>query len=112
MSPRRDSNAAAKLPEKPSTPSVAPRGEAAGTTGAEGGRKVIPMSARQTSGGSALADRDADAWGARLPPELANAPVDDEPLTPEDEAVLIVARAEVARGETMTTDELLRSLGL
>ena len=47
-----------------------------------------------------------------LPPELANAPFDDEPETPEEAAKVADALAAVARGETMTTEELLRSLGL
>jgi tetratricopeptide (TPR) repeat protein len=47
-----------------------------------------------------------------LPPELANAPVDDEPETPEEAAAVAEARAEVARGETLTNAELLRSLDL
>ncbi len=47
-----------------------------------------------------------------LPASLANAPIDDEPETFEEIAAVAQARTEVARGETMTTDELLRSLGL
>jgi hypothetical protein len=37
---------------------------------------------------------------------LANAPLDDEPLTDEDRAAIAEARAEIERGETVTLDEL------
>jgi hypothetical protein len=43
---------------------------------------------------------------------LAPAPIDDEPLTPEDEAALAEAEADVARGDLLSTDELRRELGL
>jgi hypothetical protein len=37
---------------------------------------------------------------------LANAPLDDEPLTDEDRAAVAEAHAEIERGETITLDEL------
>ena len=43
---------------------------------------------------------------------LALAPIDDEPETEEERALVEDARAELARGEYLTTDELRRSLGL
>jgi hypothetical protein len=63
------------------------------------------------------ADEPAPSSAARPvlygPVDLADAPLDDEPETPEEAAAVAEARAELARGgKTMTTDELLRSLGL
>jgi hypothetical protein len=43
---------------------------------------------------------------------LALAPVEEEPLSDEDLAALEEGRAEAARGETLSTDELRRELGL
>jgi len=37
---------------------------------------------------------------------LDSAPVDDEPSTPEEEAAVQVAREELARGETVSLDEI------
>ena len=37
---------------------------------------------------------------------LANAPLDDEPLTDDDLAAIAEARAEVERGDIVTLDEL------
>lgn len=37
---------------------------------------------------------------------LANAPLDDEPLTDEDRAAIAEAHAEIEQGETVTLDEL------
>ena len=37
-----------------------------------------------------------------------DAPIDDEPLTPEEEASLDEARAEYERGETVPLDEFMR----
>jgi hypothetical protein len=37
---------------------------------------------------------------------LDSAPVDDEPSTPEEEAAVEVARQELARGETVSLDEI------
>lgn len=45
---------------------------------------------------------------ARSPSE--NAPWDDEPLTPEDEAAIVQSEAEVARGESLTLPELEATL--
>lgn len=41
---------------------------------------------------------------------LAEAPLDDEPLTPEEEAALEEARASVARGEVVPYEEVRRRL--
>lgn len=41
---------------------------------------------------------------------LANAPVDDEPSTPEEDAAAQAARAEIARGEFIGADALRREL--
>lgn len=43
---------------------------------------------------------------------LDNAPEDDEPTTPEEEALVQEARDEIARGETITLDELRAELEL
>ncbi len=40
------------------------------------------------------------------------APLDDEPESDEERAAVAEAKAEYARGETMSTDELRRQLGL
>ena len=37
---------------------------------------------------------------------LDNAPLDDEPSTPEEEAAVTVAREQLARGETVSLDEI------
>lgn len=39
---------------------------------------------------------------------LENAPIDDEPTTPEEEAAVQIARDELARGETISLDEIRR----
>ena len=41
---------------------------------------------------------------------LANAPLDDEPLTPEEEAALAEGYADLAAGRTVPNDELWRRL--
>ena len=41
---------------------------------------------------------------------LSNAPVDDEPSTPEEDAAAQAARAEIARGEFVGADALRREL--
>jgi hypothetical protein len=43
---------------------------------------------------------------------LAQAPVDDEEITPETAAALDRARASLARGEGISHDEILREFGL
>lgn len=43
---------------------------------------------------------------------LDNAPEDDEPTTPEEEELVQEARDEIARGETISLDELRAELGL
>jgi hypothetical protein len=53
-----------------------------------------------------LLDRRADPV-ARF---FDDAPLDDEPVTPEEEALIQEAREEVARGETVPLDEFLREL--
>ena len=37
---------------------------------------------------------------------LDNAPLDDEPVTEEEEAAVQIAREEIARGETISLDEI------
>ncbi len=39
-----------------------------------------------------------------------NAPLDDEPVTPEEEAAVQQAREEIARGETMSLEEFRAEL--
>ncbi|MGH2532918.1 MAG: hypothetical protein ACRDJW_11525 [Thermomicrobiales bacterium] len=43
---------------------------------------------------------------------LANAPEDDEPLSPEDEAAIKEGLDAIAREEVISQDELRRALGL
>ena len=43
---------------------------------------------------------------------LALAPIDDEELSPQDEGALQEGRDAIARGETLTTEQLRRELGL
>lgn len=47
-----------------------------------------------------------------IPPELANAPLDDEPVTPEDAAAIAEAREELAEGRTTPLAEVRRRLSL
>jgi hypothetical protein len=53
-----------------------------------------------------IASRRHDELGALLD----SAPVDDEPSTPEEEAAVEVARQELARGETVSLDEIRAEL--
>ena len=53
-----------------------------------------------------------DQRGDSLTRLLDNAPEDDEPTTPEEEALVQEARDEIARGETITLDELRAELEL
>ncbi|MDP9134824.1 MAG: hypothetical protein M3N56_08350 [Actinomycetota bacterium] len=50
------------------------------------------------------------AGPARLDELLSNAPVDDEPSTPEEDAAAQAARAEIACGEFIGADALRREL--
>jgi hypothetical protein len=49
---------------------------------------------------------------AALPASLRNAPIDDEPETPQERAAIEAAYAEISRGELVTEEELRRALGL
>ena len=42
---------------------------------------------------------------------LDEAPLDDEPVTPEEEALVQKAREEIARGELISADEIRREFG-
>jgi hypothetical protein len=53
-----------------------------------------------------LARRDPRSDG--LSELLRNAPVDDEPVTPEEEEGVAEARAEIARGEIISSEEIRR----
>ena len=55
-----------------------------------------------------LADRDPDS----LAQSLANAPVEDEELTPETMAALNRASASLDRGESVSHEAMLREFGL
>jgi hypothetical protein len=46
-----------------------------------------------------------------LPPELAAAPIDDEPLTQDEEEAIARTPAELARGEGVADEDLDRALG-
>lgn len=43
---------------------------------------------------------------------LANAPIDDEPMSEEEARDIVAARAAVARGEVVSNEEVLREFGL
>lgn len=47
-----------------------------------------------------------------VPVELANAPIDDEPVTPEDATAIAEAREDLAQGRTIPLAEVRRRLGL
>jgi hypothetical protein len=47
----------------------------------------------------------------RLSELLAGAPIDDEPVTPEEEAGAVKAREEYRRGEFVEADQIKRELG-
>jgi hypothetical protein len=47
---------------------------------------------------------------ADLPQKLRDAPIDDEPMTYEEEVAIARAREQMARGETMTTESLVERL--
>lgn len=49
---------------------------------------------------------------SRLPRELRDAPMDDEPYTEEDRAAVKEAEAELDRGEGRDLEEAKRELGL
>lgn len=44
--------------------------------------------------------------------KLMDAPIDDEPETEEEEALVAEAREELARGETIAFEEIKREFGL
>jgi len=50
----------------------------------------------------------ADQHRHDLPPELANAPLDDEPETPEEAAAVAEAWEDVAAGRVLSHAEVLR----
>jgi hypothetical protein len=49
-----------------------------------------------------------DPRSDRLSRLLRNAPVDNEPVTPEEQEGVAEARAEIARGEVITSEEIRR----
>lgn len=53
-----------------------------------------------------LSRRDTRSDG--LSERLRNAPVDDEPVAPEEEEGVAEARAEIARGEVIAAEEIRR----
>jgi predicted transcriptional regulator len=42
---------------------------------------------------------------------IANAPEDDEPLTPTEEAAIAVGRADIAAGRTVSLEDIERKYG-
>lgn len=77
--------------------------------------EALPLLARlATTSRSSRDDDDAPIKRAMSPLDraLANAPLDDEPVTEEEERAVAVARQALARGETLTSSELRRELGL
>jgi hypothetical protein len=62
-----------------------------------------------------LVDRAARTGGQPeddLPPGLRDAPLDEEPVTHEDEVAIAEAYAALNRGEVLTEAEIRRELGL
>jgi len=49
--------------------------------------------------------------GDPLLKKLMEAPIDDEPVTEEEEALVAEAREELARGETISHEEVKREFG-
>jgi hypothetical protein len=70
--------------------------------------RVRAFSEEQAADALRLLDQRADSL-SRL---LDSAPEDDEPTTPEEEALVQEARDEIARGETISLDELRAELEL
>lgn len=60
---------------------------------------------------AAAALRLLDARADPLTRLLDDAPIDDEPTTPEEEAAVAEARADIAAGRTISLDEIKRELG-
>lgn len=59
-----------------------------------------------------LIERRLEELPRELPRELLEAPLDDDSETPEEAVAVAEARASVARGDLIPSDELKRSLGL
>ena len=53
-----------------------------------------------------------DSAKARIQAMLANAPIDDEPISPEELQELEEARARIATGEGISLEDLKKELGL
>ena len=60
--------------------------------------------------GLRVLERVDELVGEPVLPE--DAPLDDEPETPEEAAAVAEARAQIARGELLTSEEVKRNLGL
>jgi len=67
----------------------------------------------------AVPDERLDAAVAALEPladpmlvVLMNAPEDDEPLTDEDRAAIAEGKADIARGDVVSADEMKRRFGI
>ena len=79
-------------------------------------RRTADPRAAGIGGAVALALAAAVGWLVRRPGRAPasstseNAPWDDEPLTPDDEAAIAQSEAEVARGESLTLPELEATL--
>ena len=69
--------------------------------------RVEALSEEEAAEALRLLDRRLDPLDALL----ANAPIDDEPSAPEEEQGAAEARAEIARGETLSAAEIRRELG-
>ncbi len=61
---------------------------------------------------SIIAEFPDDSPRARLLAMLANAPIDDEPLTPEDIAAIQEGKESIARGEGISLKDLKKEFGL
>jgi hypothetical protein len=73
-------------------------------------RKLVKGDPLSQSEGMLVYERVDELVGEPVHPE--EAPFDDEPVTPEEEALVAEARAEVSRGELIPAAEVYRRLGL
>jgi hypothetical protein len=73
-------------------------------------RKLVKGDPLSRSEGMLVYERVDELVGEPVHPE--DAPFDDEPVTPEEEALVAEARAEVSRGELIPAAEVYRRLGL
>jgi hypothetical protein len=72
--------------------------------------RVVVEELSEVEAESALGYIASHKHDAGLEKLLEHAPVDDEPSTPEEEAAVEIARQELARGETVSLQEIRSEL--